>query len=286
MDINMNSIMGVPYQTTYWNDIGTNPIVLLVITVIIIAYYALFATLGVAKGQSASDAAMQAGKGIVFMEILLWGVFVLLVLINGMTYIFNIDITASIKNLFSATPEIDLIVDPDDLAGDSTDPITTVPEIKLTKQVFHVPGNKYGYEDSKAICKAYGGRLATWKEINKAFKKGADWCSFGWSDGQMALYPTQYDKWAHLQKIEGYEHDCGRPGINGGYIANANVKFGINCYGYKPKITQEEADAMKLAPLYPSTRRERAFDKRVDYWRDNLSEIEVAPFNHNNWSVI
>ena len=278
--------MGVPYQTTYWNDIGTNPIVLLVITVIIIAYYALFATLGVAKGQSASDAAMQAGKGIVFMEILLWGVFVLLVLINGMTYIFNIDITASIKNLFSATPEIDLIVDPDDLAGDSTDPITTVPEIKLTKQVFHVPGNKYGYEDSKAICKAYGGRLATWKEINKAFKKGADWCSFGWSDGQMALYPTQYDKWAHLQKIEGHEHDCGRPGINGGYIANPNVKFGINCYGYKPKITQEEAEAMKLAPLYPSTRRERAFDKRVDYWRDNLSEIEVAPFNHNNWSVI
>tara|TARA_A200000113_G_scaffold225353_1_gene245941 strand:- start:1402 stop:2262 length:861 start_codon:yes stop_codon:yes gene_type:complete len=286
MDINMNSIMGVPYQTTYWNEIGTNPVVLLVVTVIIIAYYALFATLGVAKGQPASEAAMQAGKGIVFMEVLLWGVFVLLVLINGMTYIFNIDITASIKNLFSATPEIDIIVDPDDLAGDSTDPATTVPEIKLSKQVFHVPGNKYGYEDSKAICRAYGARLATWKEMDQAFNKGADWCSFGWSDGQMALYPTQYDKWAKLQKIEGHEQDCGRPGINGGYIANPNVRFGVNCYGYRPKITQEEAEAMKLAPLYPRTRRERAFDKRVDYWRDNLSEIQVAPFNHNNWSVI
>lgn len=286
MDINMNSIMGVPYQTTYWNEIGTNPIVLLVVTLIIIAYYALFATLGVDKGASVSEAAMQAGKGIVFMEVLLWGVFVLLVLINGMTYIFNIDITASIRNLFSATPEIDIIVDPDDMAGDSTDPATTVPEIKLTKQVFHVPGNKYGYENGKAICKAYGGRLATWKELDNAFNKGADWCSFGWSDGQMALYPTQYDKWARLQKIEGHEHDCGRPGINGGYIDNPNVKFGVNCYGYKPKITQEEAEAMKLAPLYPSTRRERAFDKRVDYWRDNLSQIQVAPFNHNNWSVI
>ena len=286
MDINMNSIMGVPYQTTYWNEIGTNPVVLLVVTVIIIAYYALFATLGVAKGQSASDAAMQAGKGIVFMEVLLWGVFVLLVLINGMTYIFNIDITASIRNLFSATPEIDIIVDPDDLAGDSTNMPSTVPEIKLAKQVFHVPGNKYGYEDSKAICKAYGGRLATWKEMDEAFNKGADWCSFGWSDGQMALYPTQYEKWARLQKIKGHEHDCGRPGINGGYIANPNVRFGVNCYGYRPKITQEEAEAMKLAPLYPRTRRERAFDKRVDYWRDNLSEIQVAPFNHDNWSVI
>lgn len=282
----MNSIMGVPYQTTYWNEIGTNPVVLLVVTVIIIAYYALFATLGVAKGQSASDAAMQAGKGIVFMEVLLWGVFVLLVLINGMTYIFNIDITASIRNLFSATPEIDIIVDPDDLAGDSTNMPSTVPEIKLAKQVFHVPGNKYGYEDSKAICKAYGGRLATWKEMDQAFNKGADWCSFGWSDGQMALYPTQYEKWARLQKIKGHEHDCGRPGINGGYIANPNVRFGVNCYGYRPKITQEEAEAMKLAPLYPRTRRERAFDKRVDYWRDNLSEIQVAPFNHDNWSVI
>ena len=282
----MNSIMGVPYQTTYWNEIGTNPVVLLVVTVIIIAYYALFATLGVANGQSASDAAMQAGKGIIFMEVLLWGVFVLLVLINGMTYIFNIDITASIRNLFSATPEIDIIVDPDDLAGDSTDPATTVPEIKLSKQVFHVPDNKYNYEDSKAICRAYGGRLATWKEMDEAFNKGADWCSFGWSDGQMALYPTQYEKWARLQKIEGHEQDCGRPGINGGYIANPNVRFGVNCYGYRPKITQEEAEAMKLAPLYPRTRRERAFDKRVDYWRDNLSEIQVAPFNHNNWSVI
>lgn len=282
----MNSIMGVPYQTTYWNEIGTNPVVLLVITVIIIAYYTLFATLGVANGQSASNAAMQAGKGIVFMEVLLWGVFVLLVLINGMTYIFNIDITASIRNLFSATPEIDIIVDPEDLAGGSNDSLSTVPEIKLSKQVFHIPDNKYGYEDGKAICKAYGGRLATWKEMDKAFNKGADWCGFGWSDGQMALYPTQYEKWARLQKVEGHEHDCGRPGINGGYIANPNVRFGVNCYGYKPKITQEEAEAMKLAPLYPSTRRERAFDKKVDYWRDNLSEIEVAPFNYNNWSVI
>ena len=282
----MNSIMGVPYQTTYWNDMGTNPVVLIIITVIIIGYYALISTLGVATGQPAAVAAASAGKGIVFLEVLLWGVFVLLVLMNGMTYIFNIDITASIRNLFSAQPEIDIIVDPDDIAGDQSDPVTTVPEIKLSKQVFHVPDNKYGYDDAKAICTAYGGRLATWKEMQQAYDKGADWCSFGWSDGQMALYPTQYDKWQHLQKIEGHQHDCGRPGINGGYIKNPNVRFGANCYGYKPKITQEEAEAMKLAPLYPRTRRERAFDKRVDYWRDQLSEIQVSPFNHNNWSII
>lgn len=279
----MNSITGVPYSTNYLNDAATNPMVIIVLAIVIIGYYALFSSLGVSKGQSSSSG---AGTGMVFLEVMLWGVFILLVLMNGMQYIFNTDITASIKNIFSGEPEIDIVVDPDDIAGDITGGNTPVPEIKLTKQVFHVPDNKYNYNNAKAICRAYGGRLATIKEVQKAHDKGGDWCSYGWSDGQMALYPTQYDKWAHLQKIKGHEHDCGRPGVNGGYIANPNVNFGVNCYGYKPKITQEEASAMQMAPLYPKTQRERAFDKRVDYWRNKLTEIEVAPFNHNNWSVI
>ena len=280
----MNSITGVPYTTNYLNDVATNPMVIIVLTVVILAYYALFAGLGMASGKSAGEAAMSAGKSVVFLEVVLWGVFVLLVLMNGMTYIFNTDITASIKNLFSAQPEIDIVVDQED--GNMSGGDAPVPEIKLSKQVFHIPDNKYNYENAKAICNAYGGRLATVKEMQEAYAKGADWCGFGWSDGQMALYPTQYDKWANLQKIKGHEHDCGRPGINGGYISNPNVNFGINCYGYKPKITQQEADAMKMAPQYPKTMREIEFDKRVDYWKDKLPEIEVSPFNHNNWSVI
>ncbi len=280
----MNSITGVPYTTNYLNDVATNPMVIIVLTVVIIAYYALFAGLGMANGKSAGDVAMSAGKSIVFLEVLLWGVFVLLVLMNGMTYIFSTDITASIKNLFSAQPEIDIVVDQED--GDMSGGDAPVPEIMLSKQVFHIPDNKYNYENAKAICNAYGGRLATVKEMQEAYEKGADWCGYGWSDGQMALYPTQYDKWANLQKIKGHEHDCGRPGINGGYISNPNVNFGINCYGYKPKITQEEAEAMKMAPQYPKTMREIEFDKRVDYWKGKLEQIEVSPFNHNNWSVI
>ena len=280
----MNSITGVPYTTNYLNDVATNPMVIIVLTVVIIAYYALFAGLGMANGKSAGDVAMSAGKSIVFLEVLLWGVFVLLVLMNGMTYIFNTDITASIKNLFSAQPEIDIVVDQED--GDMSGGDAPVPEIMLSKQVFHIPDNKYNYENAKAICNAYGGRLATVKEMQEAYEKGADWCGYGWSDGQMALYPTQYDKWANLQKIKGHEHDCGRPGINGGYISNPNVNFGINCYGYKPKITQQEAEAMKMAPQYPQTLREIEFDKRVDYWKGKLEQIEVSPFNHNNWSVI
>ena len=280
MDINMNSITGIPYSSSNMNNIASNPIVLIVIVVTIIAYYMLFSMLGSINGNNASNS---SGNGIMFMEVLLWGIFALLVIMNGMTYFFNIDITASIKNIFTSNPEIDIIVDPYNISGDNN---SIVPELKLSKQVFHVPGNKYGYNDAKAICRAYGGRLANIKEVQKSHDKGADWCSFGWSDGQMALYPTQYDKWAYLQGVEGHEHDCGRPGINGGYIANPNVRFGVNCYGYKPKITQDEALSMETTSQYPITVREKEFDSKVDYWRNHLSEIEVAPFNHNNWSVI
>ena len=56
----------------------------------------------------------------------------------------------------------------------------------------------------------------------------------------MAFYPTQKSTWNKLQKIKGHEHDCGRPGINGGYIDNPNVRFGVNCFGSKPAISAEE----------------------------------------------
>ena len=49
----------------------------------------------------------------------------------------------------------------------------------------------------------------------------------------MAYYPTQKTTWDKLQKKKGHENDCGRPGINGGFIQNKNVKFGVNCYGSK-----------------------------------------------------
>jgi hypothetical protein len=286
MDVNLNSINGIPYSTNYLTNLGTNPTVLLVITVIIILYYVLFASLGVAKGQPIGENVSNSAQGIVILEVVLWGVFVVLLLLNGMSYIFNIDITASIKNLFTAIPEIDIKVDTTEGPLEDIIPETTVQELTMAKQVFHVLGNKYTYENSKAICKAYGGRLANYDEINKAYDEGADWCSYGWSDKQMALFPTQKEKWEHLQKIKGHEHDCGREGINGGYIANPNVRFGVNCYGYKPKITKEEIDLMANTPLYPRTQREIDFDKRVNYWRDKLPEILVAPFNNNNWSII
>jgi hypothetical protein len=279
MSININSTTGIPYSMNGIMDYGLNPIVISVIVLIIILYYFLFASLGTSTGSTDSGSTGTSG-GMLFIEVLLWGVFILLILLNGMAYIFNINIIASIKNLFTSSPTVDIIVDNENEGAPAN-----VPEILYKQQVFHIPDNKYDYNNSKAICQAYGGRLATYKEIDDAYNDGADWCGFGWSEGQMALYPTQTEKWNTLQTIKGHEHDCGRPGINGGYIDNPNVRFGVNCYGYKPKITPEEAQNMMNTPLFPKTNAEIEFDKRVDYWRNKIHDIVVAPFNHNNWSI-
>lgn len=276
--INLNS--DIPYSYDSFNKLSINPYIIGLVIVIIIAYYVLFSSLG----NNNSDSGV-SNSGIKLLETILWGVFIVLLLLNGMSYIFNINIIASIKNLFSETPELDVLINDIGLdINDGDKPV--IPEIMRAKQVFHIPNNKYTYDESKAVCAAYGGRLATYKEIEKAHKNGADWCGFGWSDNQMALYPTQYNKWKNLQSIEGHEHDCGRPGINGGYIDNPNIKFGINCYGHKPKITQAEVQNMKNVPLYPKTVKEIEFDQKVEYWKSQLENITVSPFNHNNWSII
>ena len=282
MDVNYNSHTnyGIPYTSNYLSNIGANPYVLVVVIIFIIVYYMLFASLGESATSSVGSSS-SSSSGVAYLEILLWGLFIVLLLLNGMSYIFSTNITTSLKNLFSNNPELDIVVDDSTGMAGST---TSVPEIKYEQQVFHVPGNQYTYDDSKAICTAYGGRLATYKEIDSAYNEGADWCSFGWSDGQMALYPTQTEKWENLQKVEGHQHDCGRPGINGGYIDNPNVRFGVNCYGYKPKITPDEAQSMMNTPLYPKTNTEIEFDKKVDYWRTKIHDIIVAPFNHSSWS--
>jgi hypothetical protein len=275
MDINVDPITGTPHN--YFNKLEINSGVILMVMFVIILYYFLFASLG-ERPTTSYESGMNTT---LFLELLLWATFVMLLLLNGLSLFFNADIKASIKNIFSPTPEIHVDVESDDpnLLGD-------VNVKSREKEVFHIPGNKYSYEDAKAVCISYGGRLATYQEISDAYDKGADWCGYGWSDGQMALFPTQQWKWENLQSIDGHENDCGRPGINGGFIDNPNVRFGVNCYGYKPEITPEEATQMENATLYQKTNKELEFEKRVDYWRSKIPEILLSPFNHDTWSIV
>ena len=210
--------------------------------------------------------------------------FVVLLGINGLQYFLGVDIAASIKNVFTNSPEIDVVLSSTNVDTLSELQTSIVPEIKYTKQVFNIPGNEYGYEDSKALCSAYGSRLATYDEVENAYNKGGEWCNYGWSEGQMALFPTQKSTFKGLQKIKGHENDCGRPGVNGGYMSNPLLKFGVNCFGYKPKMTQEEEEIMQASSPYPKTQKDILMEERVDYWKTKITDILVSPFNHDSWS--
>lgn len=209
-----------------------------------------------------------------------------LIVIYGLQYFYEIDIIAKIKNIFTNHPEIEIEVkkEEDPERNEATE--NDVLQILKKPQVFNIPENNYIYSDAKAVCKAYGARLATYKELEEAYGKGAEWCNYGWSEDQMALFPTQEKTWNELQKIEGHENDCGRPGINGGFIDNPNLKFGVNCYGYKPKINKVEKELMENDSIYPKTKKDIAMEERVEYWKNKLNEIIVSPFNHNKWSKI
>ena len=282
MNIDLTSGMPNLYDGLNSKVAGYNPTVLVVITVLIIFYYVVFYSLGATTSTASFSGVTESTvNSITATEILFWALFVFLVVINGLQYFFDLDIKAAIKNIFSPTPEIDITVTKEEVKEEEP-----VPEIEYVKQVFNVPGNNYTYDDAKAICKAYGSRLATYDEIEKTYNEGGEWCSYGWSDKQLALFPTQKHTYDKLQKIKGHENDCGRTGVNGGYIANPNVKFGVNCFGYKPEITENERIAMNNVDPFPLTRKEKQLERKVEHYRKKLPDIEVSPFNHTRWSVI
>lgn len=282
MEVNTNSTPQPENMYDYINGFLMNPSVFIILTIVVVGYIIVFLSLGNQANSmmsSSTNVTDSTGSSNVIIAIMI-AVVVILLLLNGLQYFMGIDVIASLKNIFNGgEPTIDIVVDQSNVA-----PVTTVPEILYKKQVFNIPGNYYGYEDAKSLCSAYGARLANYEEVEDSYEHGGEWCNYGWSEDQMALFPTQKKTYDNLQQIKGHEHDCGRPGINGGYIANPAVKFGVNCFGYKPKITSEEEDMMQTMSPYPKTEKDIAMEKRVDYWKDKLGEIIVSPFNHDTWS--
>ena len=118
-----------------------------------------------------------------------------------------------------------------------------------SKEVFNIRDNIFTFEEAKAVCKAHNSELATLEQVIEAYKRGANWCSYGWSDGQLALYPTQSDFWNKLQNDPYKKNECGKPGVNGGYFENPNYKFGANCYGVKPEPKSNELEKKSSIPF-------------------------------------
>jgi len=157
---------------------------------------------------------------------------------------------------------------------------------KENGEVFNIAENVYTYEDAKGVCGAYNAKLATYDQIEQAYDKGGEWCNYGWSEGQMIFYPTQKSTWDDLQNSEDTKLNCGRPGINGGYVDDPNLEFGVNCFGKKPSMSLAEQNRMKANAdtMKPTKKPDQALDAVTNKWRDKIDKIQLNSFSHDKWS--
>lgn len=262
------------------NNLAITPSVLIIITGVLVLFIVIFSSLG---SSSDAEGSNEYQQGVNFFGVLAGIVFLFIIILGGVDYFYGTTIYASLKNLFSGEPEIDITLDQ---RRNKSVPSTPAPLNVSREEVFNIPGNYYGYEDAKSLCTAYGARLASYDEVENAYKDGAEWCNYGWSQNKLALFPTQKSTYDKLQTIPGHENDCGRPGVNGGYMENEKVKYGVNCFGKKPSITPDEVTLMSNTTPYPKTEKDIAMEKRVEYWKSKLGEILVSPFNYNTWSRV
>jgi hypothetical protein len=152
-----------------------------------------------------------------------------------------------------------------------------------TKQVFNVSENTFTFKEAPAVCKALGGELATLDQLADAYRQGADWCNYGWVEGQMAFYPTQKSTWDKLQRNSTVERRnmCGKPQLNGGYFDNPNLRFGVTCYGIKPSPRGKE----RVKSTFTSDA-DAELEALVNKFKKDLDNelISLKPFNHDSWS--
>jgi hypothetical protein len=175
----------------------------------------------------------------------------------------------------------------------SSCPGTTKPPVG---EVFNIRNNMYTYDEAREVCSIYGAKLATYDQIEKAYHDGAEWCNYGWSEGQMALFPTQKTTWDAMQSKSAngscpnskqVNNKCGRPGINGGIIKNPNVRFGVNCYGKKPAPSAADTALMKanVEIKQPETKKDAELQAKMKVWKDNADKyLLVNSFNKTKWS--
>lgn len=188
----------------------------------------------------------------------------------------KVDETTTQKDISTAT--VDGTQEPSDISG------VVMPD---GNEVFNVSNNAYTYDEAKAVCSIYGAELATYDQIEQAYNNGAEWCNYGWSEGQMAYFPTQKSTWTELQKNPKAKNNCGRPGINGGFMANPNLKFGVNCFGKKPDPTDDDVRRLesKKFQAYPDQIYDKEMKAKMEKWKKNADKmLQLNSYNRNMWS--
>ena len=225
---------------------------------------------------------------VVLIEGITWILLATLIIHNCLKYFFKINVLDSIRKSFSTslTDASGNLIDASGNLIDASGNIIVINNPKIP-EVFNIPNNLYRYEDAQAICQVYDSRLATYDELEQSYENGAEWCNYGWSADQMAFFPTQKKTWDELQKTEKNKNNCGRPGINGGFFKNPNIKFGVNCFGIKPTANKNDLKLMKARkdrPI-PKTEAEKKIDEKVAFWKKHKRDmLNVSSFNRDKWS--
>ncbi len=184
-------------------------------------------------------------------------------------------------------------------------------------EVFLISNQLYNWNDAKCKCESYGARLASKAELTEAYNKGAHWCNYGWIDSSEAYYPVQQcelDKKVenirnyynllkkHYEDPQKYTHKminearnkmqreqslefCGKmAGLNGGKF-DPKVKFGVTCFGKKPKgmsVREKEAKCDKpKKSLLEEEEKEKEEEKKKKC--GILPTDEIQAFNPDQW---
>lgn len=223
----------------------------------------------------------------------IWLLLIVILFVDFFKYVLKI----SFYDLFPFLAPAEKPIDPVDTPVPPCEPKSTEDQDDPDSEVFNVSNNKYTYEDAQAICKAYDATLATYDQVEKAYNNGAEWCNYGWSANQMILFPTQKKTWDKLQKLDesrssqskapSHKNDCGRPGVNGGYIANPYARFGVNCFGKKPEASDADKVRMnaKQNRVYPKTPDEQVLENKVNYWKQNADKyLQLNSYSTHAWN--
>jgi hypothetical protein len=210
------------------------------------------------------------------VESLAWITFAILIIVDFFKYVLGISIlsfiTDGISSFWNQLPKEQATADAAAVSA----------QVDEKDEVFHISNNIYDANDAEAVCSSFGATLANYNQLEDYYKQGGEFCGYGWSADKLALFPTQESSWQKLQNTD-HKNVCGRPGINGGAF-DPSIKFGVNCFGKKPKATPEDLLAMTTT-VPPKTPEEIAMEQKIQFYKDNADKMmDVVSFNKTQWS--
>ena len=269
---------------TYVKDFFNKPYSIVSVGVFLIVFYIVLYLFRIPLSADAKPIFVS------IIENIAWISFLILAFIDFFKYVLGIPLMDAISQFFgSLKTKLEPEPKESEKVVDASGTIIDLSGAIQSDEVFNVSNNLYTYDDAQAICTSYGAKMANYDQIEKSYNNGAEWCNYGWSDGQMIFFPTQKSTWDKLQQTKKHKNDCGRPGVNGGYIANPYLKFGVNCYGKKPKPGADELARLqsiqaKTTTVYPKSPEDIELEKKVDYWKQNADKLlKINSYNNEQW---